>query len=76
MKKQKQIEFSAMLAELKPLSVEELLYLYIEAKTGNYEDSNSFMDQEYDIIYHLVDRLNYHYEDKNLGAPFLASHES
>ncbi len=70
MKKQKQVEFSLLLAELKVLTVEELLTVYIESKTGNYEDVEIFLKEDYDLIDDLWRILTKHYADKNMGTPF------
>ncbi len=70
MKKQKRVEFSLLLAELKVLSVEELLMAYIESKTGNHEDVSDFLNEDFDLIDDLEQKMNKHYADKNIGTPF------
>lgn len=40
MKKNQTIEHDSFLAELRKLNIEDLLLVYIEAKTGNYANSD------------------------------------
>jgi hypothetical protein len=65
-----QEEYNKLLATLRELSIEELLLLFIEAKTGYQEDIDRLPVSYLETIEKLGDMLNKIYADRVIGSLF------
>jgi hypothetical protein len=65
-----QEEYNKLLATLRELSIEELLLLFIEAKTGYQEDIDRLPVSYLETIEELGDMLNKIYADRVIGSLF------
>ena len=65
-----QEEFSKLQATLRGLTIEELLMLFIEAKTGSEGDINELPVRYFEMIDELGDMLNKFYADRVIDSLF------
>ena len=66
----RQEEYNKLLATLRELSIEELLLLFIEAKTGSQEDIDKLPVAYLKNISELGDMLNIFYADRVIDSLF------
>jgi len=66
----RQEEYNKLMATLRELSIEDLLLLYIEAKTGSQEDIDRLPVECFETINELGDMLNSFYADRVIGSLF------
>jgi hypothetical protein len=66
----RQEEYNKLLATLRELSIEELLLVFIEAKTGSPEDIDRLPVRYLDTIDELGDMLNSFYADRVIDSLF------
>jgi hypothetical protein len=66
----RQEEYSKLLATLRELSIEDLLLLFIEAKTGSQEDVDRLPVSYLETIEELGDMLNKFYADRVIDNLF------
>ena len=66
----RQEEYNKLLATLRELSIEELLLLFIEAKTGTQEDIDKLPVAYLETINELGDMLNKNYADRVIDSLF------
>ena len=68
--KNRQEEYDKLLATLRKLSIEDLLLLFIEAKTGSQEDIDKLPVDYLDMVKELGDMLNTFYADRIIDNLF------
>jgi len=68
--KERQEEYNKLLATLRELSIEELLLLFIEAKTGSQEDIDRLPVSYLETVEELGEMLNKFYADRVLNSLF------
>lgn len=66
----RQEEYNKLLATLKELSIEELLLLFIEAKTGSQEDVDKLPVSYLETVNELGEMLNGFYADRVIDSLF------
>ena len=66
----RQEEYNKLLATLRELSIEELLLLFIEAKTGSQEDIDRLPVSYIETVNELGDMLNSFYADRVIDSLF------
>lgn len=66
----RQEEYNKLLATLRGLTIEELLLLFIEAKTGSQEDIDRLPVSYLETINELGDMLNTFYSDRVIDSLF------
>lgn len=66
----KQEEYNKLLTTLRELSIEELLLLFIEAKTGSQEDIDKLPVSYLETVNELGDMLNSFYADRVIDSLF------
>jgi hypothetical protein len=66
----RQEEYNKLLATLRELSIEELLLLFIEAKTGSQEDIDKLPVSYLETVNELGELLNSFYADKVIDSLF------
>jgi hypothetical protein len=66
----RQEEYNKLLATLGELSIEELLLLFIEAKTGSQEDIDRLPVRYLETVNELGDMLNRFYADRVIDSLF------
>lgn len=65
-----QEDFNKLKATLRGLTIEELLALFIEAKTGSYVDIDELPESYLEMINELGDMLNKFYADRVIDNLF------
>jgi hypothetical protein len=65
-----QEDFNKLQATLRGLTIEELLALFIEAKTGSYVDIDELPESYFEMINELGDMLNKFYADRVIDNLF------
>ncbi len=68
--RERQEEYNKLIAQLRELNIEDLLLLYIEAKTGSQEDIDKLPVRLLEDIEELGDTLNKLYADRLLNNLF------
>jgi delta-aminolevulinic acid dehydratase/porphobilinogen synthase len=68
--RERQEEYKKLLATLRELSIDELLLLYIEAKTGSQEDIDKLPVSYLETLEDLGEMLNKFYADRLLNSLF------
>lgn len=63
-------EYNELLAQLRRLSIDDLLLLYIEAKTGHQEDIDKLPVSLLEAIEELGEALNILYADRVINTLF------
>lgn len=63
-------EYNKLLATLRELSIEDLLLLFIEAKTGSQDDIDRLPISYLETIEELGDMLNSFYVDRLINSSF------
>lgn len=66
----RQEEYNKLIATLRELSIEELLLLFIEAKTGSQEDIDRLPVSYIETVNELGDMLNSFYADRVIDSLF------
>jgi len=66
----RQEEYNKLLATLRELTIEELLLLFIEAKTGSQEDIDKLPVSYLETVNELGDMLNTFYADRVIDSLF------
>ena len=66
----RQEEYNKLLATLRDLSIEELLLLFIEAKTGSQEDIDKLPLYYLETVNELGELLNSFYADRVIDSLF------
>ena len=66
----RQEEYNKLLATLRELSIEDLLLLFIEAKTGSQDDIDRLPISYLETIEELGDMLNSFYVDRLINSSF------
>jgi len=66
----KQEEYNKLIATLSQLSIEELLLLFIEAKTGSQKDIDKLPVSYIETVNELGDMLNSFYADRVIDSLF------
>ena len=66
----RQEEYNKLLDTLRELNIEDLLLLFIEAKTGSQEDIDSLPLSYLETIEELGDMLNSFYVDRLINSSF------
>ena len=66
----RQEEYNKLLATLRELSIEELLLLFIEAKTGSQEDIDKLPVSYLETVNELGELLNSFYADRVIDSLF------
>jgi len=66
----RQDEYNKLLATLRELSIEELLLLFIEAKTGSQEDIDKLPVSYLETVNELGDMLNSFYGERVIDSLF------
>lgn len=66
----RQEDYNKLLATLRELSIEDLLLLFIEAKTGSQEDIDRLPLSYLETIEELGDMLNSFYVDRLINSSF------
>ncbi len=66
----RQEEYNKLLATLRELSIEDLLLLFIEAKTGSQEDIDQLPVSYLETVNELGDMLNSLYADRVIDSLF------
>jgi len=66
----RQEEYNKLLATLRKLSIEELLLLFIEAKTGSQEDIDKLPVSYLETVNELGELLNSFYADRVIDSLF------
>jgi hypothetical protein len=66
----RQEEYNKLIATLRELSIEELLLLFIEAKTGSQEDIDRLPVSYIETVSELGDMLNSFYADRVIDSLF------
>lgn len=69
--KKKQEEYDKLLTTLRELSIEDLLLLFIEAKTGSQEDIDKLPIKYFETLEELGDMLNSFYADRVIDSLFI-----
>ena len=69
-KEDRQEEYNKLIATLRELSIEDLLLLFIEAKTGSQEDVDKLPVSYLETIDELGDMLNEFYADRVINNLF------
>ena len=64
MKNNRQEKYNRLLSTLRELNIEELLLLFIEAKTGSQEDIDKLPVSYLETVNKLGDMLNIFYADR------------
>ncbi len=67
---ERQKDYNKFVAQLGQLDTEELLLLYIEAKTGSQNDIDQLPVRLLDSIYELGETLNEIYSDRVISGSF------
>ena len=65
-----QEEYNKLINTLRELTIEELLLLFIEAKTGSYVDIDELPESYFEMINELGDMLNKFYADRVIDNLF------
>jgi hypothetical protein len=68
--RERQEEYNKLIAQLRGLNTEELLLLYIEAKTGSQEDIDNLPVSLLEAIEELGETLNKLYADRIINSTF------
>lgn len=68
--RERQEEYNKFIAALRELSIEELLLLFIEAKTGSQEDIDKLPVSYLETVEELGEMLNKLYADRVIGSLF------
>lgn len=66
----RQEEYNKLLSTLRELNIEELLLLFIEAKTGSQEDIDKLPVSYLETVNELGDMLNSFYADRVIDSLF------
>lgn len=66
----RQEEYNKLIATLRELSIEDLLLLFIEAKTGSQEDIDKLPVNYIETVNNLGDMLNSFYADRVIDSLF------
>jgi predicted transcriptional regulator len=66
----RQEEYNKLLSTLRELSIEELLLLFIEAKTGSQEDIDKLPVSYLETVNELGELLNSFYADRVIDSLF------
>lgn len=66
----RQEEYNNLIATLRELSIDELLLLFIEAKTGSQEDIDKLPVSYIETVNELGDILNSFYADRVIDSLF------
>ena len=70
MKNNRQEKYNRLLSTLRELNIEELLLLFIEAKTGSQEDIDKLPVSYLETVNKLGDMLNIFYADRVIDSLF------
>ncbi len=70
MSNKRQEEYNKLIAQLRELNIEDLLLLYIEAKTGSQADIDKLPVRLLEAIEDLGDTLNKLYADRIINSTF------
>lgn len=70
MNNKRQDEYNKLIAQLRELNIEDLILLYIEAKTGSQQDIDKLPVSLLEAIEELGDTINKLYADRLLNNLF------